>query len=99
MLSCSACSQAASDLAGAKALKQTEGKEKPVLRGIPKLQDASDSGTRNSDACALILTEGDFALVMAISGRSVVGSVKYGALPLQRKLLNVRNISNNAPVP
>lgn len=78
--------QEASDAAAAKALKQTDGKKRSVLRGIPKLHDASDAGGRNSDTCALILTEGDSALAMAISGRSVVGTSRYGAFPLKGKV-------------
>lgn len=86
--------QEASDDAASKALKQTDGKKKTVLRGIPKLHDAADAGTKKSQQCSLILTEGDSALAMAISGRSVVGSSKWGAMPLKGKLINVRDASN-----
>jgi DNA topoisomerase-2 len=80
--------------AGAKALKQTDGKKKSVLKGIPKLHDATDAGTKKSENCSLILTEGDSALSMAISGRSVVGSKTWGAFPLKGKIVNVRDASN-----
>lgn len=51
--------------------------------GIPKLDDANDAGGRNSAACTLILTEGDSAKTLAISGLSVVGRDKYGVFPLR----------------
>ncbi len=85
--------QEASDDAASKALKQTDGRKKSVLRGIPKLHDAADAGGKKSAQCSLILTEGDSALAMAISGRSVVGSAKWGAMPLKGKLINVRDAS------
>lgn len=73
------------------------------LTGIPKLDDANDAGGRNSDQCTLILTEGDSAKALAISGLSVVGRDRYGVFPLRGKLLNVRDasasqVSNNAEI-
>lgn len=61
---------------------------------IPKLHDASKAGGVHSKKCCLLLTEGDSALSMAISGLSVVGREYYGAFPLKGKLLNVRDASN-----
>ncbi len=61
--------------------------------GIPKLDDANDAGGRNSEHCTLILTEGDSAKALAVSGLSVVGRDKYGVFPLRGKLLNVRDAS------
>jgi hypothetical protein len=61
--------------------------------GIPKLDDANDAGGRNSERCTLILTEGDSAKSLAISGLSVVGRDSYGVFPLRGKLLNVRDAS------
>lgn len=58
--------------------------------GIPKLDDANNAGGRGSDKCTLILTEGDSAKSLAISGLSVVGRDHYGVFPLRGKLLNVR---------
>ena len=63
------------------------------LRDIPKLDDANWAGTRKSDKCILILTEGDSAKSMAISGLSVVGRDIYGAFPLKGKVMNVRDAS------
>lgn len=61
--------------------------------GIAKLDDANDAGGRASDKCTLILTEGDSAKALAISGLSVVGRDRYGVFPLRGKLLNVRDAS------
>ena len=71
--------------------------------GIPKLDDANDAGGKNSDPCTLILTEGDSAKSLAISGLSVVGRDRYGVFPLRGKLLNVRDaaasqITGNAEI-
>jgi DNA topoisomerase-2 len=65
-----------------------------VLTGVPKLEDANDAGTRNSLDCTLILTEGDSAKTLAVSGLGVVGRDKYGVFPLRGKLLNVREASH-----
>lgn len=64
------------------------------IRGIPKLDDANDAGGRNSRQCTLILTEGDSAKTLAVSGLSVVGKDQYGVFPLRGKLLNVRDASH-----
>ena len=64
------------------------------LKGIPKLDDANDAGTRNSLDCTLILTEGDSAKTLAIAGLSVIGRDHYGVFPLRGKLLNVREASH-----
>ncbi|CAA9993124.1 unnamed protein product [Nesidiocoris tenuis] len=70
------------------------GKKKSKLRGIPKLDDANDAGTKNSLSCTLILTEGDSAKALAVSGLGVIGRDKYGVFPLRGKLLNVREASH-----
>lgn len=57
---------------------------------MPKLEDANDAGTKNSAQCTLILTEGDSAKSLAVSGLGVVGRDKYGVFPLRGKMLNVR---------
>jgi DNA topoisomerase-2 len=74
-----------------KALGKNDGKKKTKLLGIDKLDDANDAGGRNSSDCTLILTEGDSAKALAVSGLSVVGRDKYGVFPLKGKLLNVRD--------
>lgn len=74
--------------------KKIHGTKTSKLRGIPKLEDANDAGTRNSADCTLILTEGDSAKALAVSGFSVVGRDKYGVFPLRGKLLNVREATH-----
>lgn len=71
--------------------KKTNGTKKNKLRDIPKLDDANWAGTKRSEQCTLILTEGDSAKSMAIAGLSVVGRDKYGVFPLKGKVLNVRD--------
>ena len=76
-----------------KASKKTDGTKRNKIRDIPKLDDANWAGTKKSDQCILILTEGDSAKSMAISGLSVVGRDIYGAFPLKGKVMNVRDSS------
>ena len=64
------------------------------LLGIAKLDDANDAGTRLSEGCTLILTEGDSAKSLACAGIEVVGRDKYGVFPLRGKFLNVRDTSS-----
>jgi len=74
--------------------KKTDGHKKNKIRDIPKLDDANWAGTKKSDECILILTEGDSAKSMAVSGLSVVGRDIYGAFPLKGKVLNVRDAAS-----
>ncbi|MBE35254.1 MAG: hypothetical protein CMI16_06830 [Opitutaceae bacterium] len=78
-----------------KELQKQDGKKRGRLTGIPKLDDANDAGGRKSDKCTLILTEGDSAKALAVSGLSVVGRDRYGVFPLRGKLLNVRDASHD----
>ncbi|XP_011297217.1 DNA topoisomerase 2 isoform X2 [Fopius arisanus] len=64
------------------------------LSGIPKLEDANDAGTAKSITCTLILTEGDSAKSMAVSGIGALGRDKYGIFPLKGKILNVREATH-----
>jgi len=75
-----------------KQAKKTDGSKKNKIH-VPKLDDANWAGTKKSEQCILILTEGDSAKTMAVSGLSVVGRDKYGVFPLRGKLLNVRDAS------
>lgn len=75
-------------------LNKKSGKKSSKLKGIPKLEDANDAGTRNSVDCTLILTEGDSAKSLAVSGLGVVGRDKFGVFPLKGKLLNVREATH-----
>lgn len=51
--------------------------------GMTKLQDANDAGTRLSEHCTLILTEGDSAKALVIDGLSVAGRDRFGVFPLR----------------
>uniref|UniRef100_A0A8D0CLK3 DNA topoisomerase 2 n=1 Tax=Scleropages formosus TaxID=113540 RepID=A0A8D0CLK3_SCLFO len=64
------------------------------IKGVPKLDDANDAGGKNSVSCTLILTEGDSAKTLAVSGLGVVGRDRYGVFPLRGKMLNVREASH-----
>lgn len=75
-------------------LEKTSGSKKSKLKGIPKLEDANDAGSKNSMNCTLILTEGDSAKSLAVSGLGVVGRDNYGVFPLRGKLLNVREATH-----
>ncbi|EJD75192.1 DNA topoisomerase 2 [Loa loa] len=74
--------------------KKCSTKKTSKLKGIPKLEDANDAGTKNSSLCTLILTEGDSAKSLAVSGLGVVGRDRYGVFPLRGKMLNVREGSH-----
>jgi DNA topoisomerase-2 len=76
------------------ALKRKGGTKKTKLTGITKLDDANFAGTAKSRDCTLIITEGDSAKSLAVSGLSVVGRDYYGVFPLKGKLLNVRDATH-----
>ena len=59
--------------------------------GIPKLDDANKAGSRESEKCTIILTEGDSAKSLALAGIEVIGRDYYGCFPLRGKFLNVRD--------
>jgi DNA topoisomerase-2 len=86
-----------------KQLKKTDGTKKVRVTGIKNLTDAAWAGTKNGHLCTLILTEGDSAKALVMSGFSVIGRERYGVFPLRGKLLNVRDagvasITNNAEI-
>lgn len=76
--------------------KNQSKRKKSKLKGVNKLYDANYAGTSKSVDCSLILTEGDSAKTMAISGLSAIkkGNDHYGVFPLKGKLLNVREASH-----
>ncbi|KAL7483431.1 hypothetical protein ACHAW6_009076 [Cyclotella cf. meneghiniana] len=76
------------------ALKRKGGTKKTRLTGITKLDDANFAGTAKSKDCTLIITEGDSAKSLAVSGLSVVGRDYYGVFPLKGKPLNVRDATH-----
>ena len=77
-------------------LKKKGGSKKSKLTGIPKLEDANFAGTAKSKDCTLIITEGDSAKSLAMSGISIVGRDYYGVFPLKGKPLNVRDAGHAA---
>jgi DNA topoisomerase-2 len=76
--------------------KKSDGKKtKKVI--IEKLEDAYWAGGKYASKTTLILTEGDSAKAMAMSGRNVLpdGHKAIGVFPLRGKLLNVRDKSTS----
>ena len=90
-----ALSIAQAEFKNSRILKRTDGTKRKSIRGIPKLCDATYAGGRKSKECVLILTEGDSAKTMALSGLSAIkdGRQIYGVFPLKGKLLNVKGLS------
>nr|NVI79322.1 topoisomerase 2 [Cucujiformia] len=74
--------------------RKQSGKKQQKLKGIPKLEDANEAGGRQALKCTLILTEGDSAKSLAVSGLGVIGRDFYGVFPLRGKLLNVREATH-----
>lgn len=71
--------------------KQLKGKKTGRILGIEKLEDANYAGTKQSEKCVLIVTEGDSAKGLAMDGLEVVGRDYFGVFPLRGKMLNVRD--------
>ncbi|MFH4983953.1 hypothetical protein AB6A40_010662, partial [Gnathostoma spinigerum] len=69
---------------------------KRSLMDLPKLEDATAAGTKESSQCTLIITEGDSAKALAVAGLSVVGREHYGVFPIRGKLTNVCDLSMKA---
>ena len=70
--------------------KKTDGIKTKTIRGIPKLIDANNAGTKKSSECILILCEGDSAKSGIVSGLGPIDRNIYGIYPMKGKLLNVR---------
>ena len=68
-------------------------KSRRLLLNIPKLDDAHKAGSESSSECTLILTEGDSAKALAVTGLEVIGREMFGVFPLRGKFLNVRDAS------
>ena len=73
--------------------KKSDGRKQSKIYGIPKLDDASLAGTSKSSQCTLILTEGDSAKSMALSGLSKIQRETFGVFPLRGKIMNVKDSS------
>lgn len=84
------------DLVEKQEFGKTTVRRKSNIVSIPKLYDANYAGTSRSSECKLILTEGDSAKTMAVSGLSAIprSSNIYGVFPLKGKLINVRDQSH-----
>lgn len=83
--------KALAELRDDKNLKKTDSKRRAKHVNVDKLDDAIWAGTTKGAQCTLILTEGDSAKALAVSGYAVLGRERYGIFPLKGKLLNVRN--------
>ncbi len=77
-------------------VRQLKGKKTSRILGIEKLEDANLAGTKKSDDCVLIITEGDSAKGLAMNGLEVVGRDCFGVFPLRGKMLNVRDAKNSS---
>ena len=64
-------------------LKKQSGKKTARKLNIPKLDDANFAGTRHSQDCTLIITEGDSAKSLVVGGLSIIGRDYYGVFPLR----------------
>ncbi len=72
------------------AMKNTDGRKVSNLTGIPKLDDAPLAGTRRSNECVLIVTEGDSAKATAIAGLAARRDRdRFGVFALRGKIRNV----------
>jgi DNA topoisomerase-2 len=85
-------------------VKSTDGKKIRYV-GIKKLEDANLAGTKNSQQCVLLYTEGNSAAAFATKLVSLIpdGRDYYGIYPGKGKLLNVMNatidqIANNEEI-
>jgi DNA topoisomerase-2 len=75
--------------------RKAGGRRSNRVTGIAKLEEANEAGGSRSKDCTLVLTEGDSAKTLAISGFSVVGRDFWGVFPLRGKLLNVREAAGS----
>ena len=74
---------------------KTDGGKKKRLHLPPEIDDANDAGSRDSQNCTLIVTEGLSAKTLAVAGVTELPGSKnrFGIFPLRGKLLNVREAS------
>ena len=75
--------------------KKSDGRKSSKIYGIPKLEDAALAGTVRSTECTLILTEGDSAKAMALSGLTKAQRQTFGVFPLRGKIMNVKDTSGS----
>lgn len=60
---------------------------------IRPLMYTNKARTEESKDCVLIITEGDSAKALAMSGMSLLNRDLYGIFPLRGKLINVKKVS------
>ncbi|GMR44226.1 hypothetical protein PMAYCL1PPCAC_14421, partial [Pristionchus mayeri] len=65
---------------------------------VSKLEDAALAGGKSSGECSLLLTEGDSAKALAVSGLQVIGRDRFGVYPLRGKLKNVSDMDRRQAV-
>lgn len=80
-----------SDFQEEKALSSKLDAKKKVRVVVQNLDDANKAGTKESEKCTLILTEGLSAKTMAVSGLSEIGRDYWGIYSLRGKCLNVKD--------
>lgn len=77
-------------------LKKTDGKKSKRIKNLAKLEDANKAGGDKSANCVLIITEGDSAKTLAMSGRGSENCDYIGIFPIRGKLMNVRDASTKS---
>ncbi len=75
-----------------KELQKDDGKKKKSIN-IPHYDSAQYAGSKRSNECTLILTEGLSAKTLAMSGLDSEQRKYFGIFPLKGKMLNVRGTS------
>jgi DNA topoisomerase-2 len=60
---------------------------------VVRLQDANDAGGRDGQRCTLILTQGDAAKTLAVTGLASVGRDRYGVFALHN-VAQLRDVSD-----
>ncbi|KOS18270.1 DNA topoisomerase 2 [Escovopsis weberi] len=75
-----------------KLLAKSDGNKRSRVSNA-KLVEANLAGSKRGHECTLILTEGDSAKGLAVSGRAILDPDRIGVFPLRGKLLNVRDAS------
>ena len=68
-------------------MKKNDGKKVRHM-SVLYLEDAKHAGTKHSQRCNLVLTEGNSALALALAGSSEVDRKYFGYYPLRGKILN-----------
>ncbi|KAK0391100.1 hypothetical protein NLU13_0602 [Sarocladium strictum] len=82
----------AADRKADKLMAKSDGSKRSRVSNA-KLVEANLAGTRRGHECTLILTEGDSAKGLAVSGRAMLDPDRIGVFPLRGKMLNVRDAS------